>query len=111
MIIFKNPGQLSTYINQQKSAGKNTGFVPTMGALHEGHLLLIETAKKSSDIVVCSIFVNPTQFNNAEDFKHYPVTIEKDIEQLIGAGCDVLLLPSLAAMYPAGFEKKHYDLG
>jgi pantoate--beta-alanine ligase len=111
MIIFKNPDQLSEYIKQEKSAGKKMGFVPTMGALHDGHLSLIEKAKKSGDLVVCSIFVNPTQFNNQEDFKHYPITIEKDIEQLIAAGSDILFLPSVAAMYPPGYVKKHYELG
>jgi pantoate--beta-alanine ligase len=111
MIIFKNPDQLSEYIKQQKATGKKIGFVPTMGALHEGHLSLIDTAKKSSDLVVCSIFVNPSQFNNQDDFQHYPITIEKDIELLIAAGCDLLLLPSVSAMYPPGHPKKHYELG
>src|SRR4051812_36776015 len=111
MIIFKNPDKLSEYIKQERAAGKRIGFVPTMGALHEGHLSLIDTAKKSSDLVVCSIFVNPSQFNNQEDFQHYPITIERDIELLIGAGCDLLLLPSVSAMYPPGHPKKHYELG
>src|SRR5215212_8351624 len=111
MIIFKTPDALSGHINQQKKSGKKIGFVPTMGALHEGHLSLIGVAKKPNDLTICSIFVNPTQFNNPEDFKLYPVTIEKDIEQLIRAGCDILFLPSVDEMYPAGHSKKHYPLG
>lgn len=82
-----------------------------MGALHAGHLSLIEACKGENDVVVCSIFVNPTQFNNPEDFKHYPITIEKDIEQLTTAGCSVLFLPGVDEIYPAGYTKKHYDLG
>jgi pantoate--beta-alanine ligase len=79
------------------------GFVPTMGALHEGHLALIRQAKKEADVVVCSIFVNPTQFNDKKDFEKYPVTIEKDSKLLNEAGCDILFLPSVKEMYPDGF--------
>lgn len=111
MIIFKKTKQLSDYINQEKSDGKKVGLVPTMGALHEGHLSLIRTCKQCNDITVCSIFVNPTQFNNAEDFKHYPVTIEKDMERLVFNHCDVLFLPAVEEIYPADFVKKHYQLG
>jgi pantoate--beta-alanine ligase len=111
MIIFKRAEQLSEYLGKQKESGKKIGFVPTMGALHRGHLSLIEAARKSSEIVVCSIFINPTQFNNPEDFKLYPVTVEKDIEQLYSAGSDVLFLPPLEEIYPPGYRKKHFDLG
>jgi pantoate--beta-alanine ligase len=111
MTIFKKAKQLSNYIDQQKNQGKEIGFVPTMGALHNGHLYLIDTCKNSNDITVCSIFVNPTQFNNSDDFKNYPVTISKDIEQLISHQCDVLFLPSVEEMYPADFVKKEYALG
>ncbi|MBO9684337.1 MAG: pantoate--beta-alanine ligase [Flavisolibacter sp.] len=111
MTIFKKAKQLSNYIDQQKKEGKKIGFVPTMGALHNGHLHLIDTCKKLNDITVCSIFVNPTQFNNSDDFKNYPVTISKDIEQLISHQCDVLFLPSVEEMYPADFVKKEYALG
>lgn len=111
MIIFKKAKQLSDYIKQQKADAKKIGLVPTMGALHQGHLSLIKTCHQSNDISVCSIFVNPTQFNNPEDFKHYPVTIEKDIEQLVFNNCDVLFLPNVEEIYPAGYVKKNYNLG
>ena len=88
------------------------GFVPTMGALHPGHLSLIDQSKKENGITAASIFVNPTQFNDPKDFEKYPVSIEKDIDQLEKAGCDVLFLPSVKEIYPAGTDaKKHYDLG
>jgi len=69
MIVFKKAKQLSEFVNQQKKEGKKVGFVPTMGALHQGHSSLIDTCKKNNDITVCSIFVNPAQFNNADDLK------------------------------------------
>lgn len=111
MILFKRSADLAQYIAAQEEQGGVTGFVPTMGALHQGHLSLIAASKGESDLTVCSIFVNPTQFNNSEDFKHYPVTIEKDIESLAGAGCDVLFLPSVSEVYPAHYQKKAYNLG
>ena len=111
MVLFKEAGLLADYCRQEKEKGKKIGFVPTMGALHPGHVSLIHLSRKSNDITVCSIFINPTQFNNAEDLLHYPVTIEKDIEALEASGCEVLFLPSVQEIYPAGYQKKHYDLG
>ncbi len=111
MVLFKEAATLSRYIQLQKQNGKKTGFVPTMGALHQGHLSLIKAAMKTNDLTVCSIFVNPTQFNNPEDFKYYPVTIEKDVEALAGSGCDILFLPSVGEIYPPGYVAKQYDLG
>lgn len=111
MIVFKEAKPLTAYLENEKKTRKKIGFVPTMGALHQGHLSLIHSAESNNDITVCSVFVNPTQFNNPEDFKHYPITIEKDIEQLITAGCDVLFLPSVEEIYPPGYVKKHYGLG
>jgi pantoate--beta-alanine ligase len=111
MIIFKKAKPLSNYIRQQKKEGKKTGFIPTMGALHNGHLSLIETSKKENDFTICSIFINPTQFNNAEDLKNYPVTTEKDIELLLGLKCDCLFLPTINEIYPEDHIKKDYPLG
>lgn len=111
MIIFKQASQLTTYLLTQKKSGKKIGFVPTMGALHQGHLQLIEHANAGNDLTVCSIFVNPTQFNNPEDFQKYPKTLEKDIELLIGAGCAILFVPIKEEVYPANYIPPHYDLG
>lgn len=90
---------------------KIIGFVPTMGALHDGHLSLINKSKQNCDITVCSIFVNPAQFNNATDFEKYPVTIDTDITLLKSVGCDILFLPGVAEIYPPGLENKNYNLG
>ncbi len=88
------------------------GFVPTMGALHRGHLSLIDLSKKSHDVTICSIFVNPTQFNDLADFEKYPNTIEADKELLDSKNCDILFLPSVQEMYPNGLnEQKTYHLG
>src|SRR6476469_4861359 len=112
MTIFKRISDLSEHLNMLRSAQKTIGFVPTMGALHEGHLSLINTSKLKCDVTVCSIFVNPTQFNDPADFEKYPITIEKDIELLIRNGCDVLFLPSIVEMYPEGTSQtERYDLG
>ncbi|RYZ29188.1 MAG: hypothetical protein EOO10_07130 [Chitinophagaceae bacterium] len=110
MILFKQAGKLSHHLEIARKTAKKIGFVPTMGALHKGHLSLIESSKRENDITVCSIFVNPTQFNNAEDFKKYPITIEADIEKLLLAECDVLFQPSKEEIYPENFVTKHYDL-
>lgn len=83
-----------------------------MGALHAGHLSLIDTSVNKNPLTVCSIFVNPTQFNDPEDFKKYPVTIEKDIQLLAIHGCQILFLPAAEDIYPAGFSSlPNYDLG
>lgn len=89
---------------------KKTGFVPTMGALHAGHISLINKSTAENDFTVCSIFINPTQFNNAVDLQKYPVTIEKDIDLLEKAGCSLLFLPELTEMYPAGEQVTRYNL-
>jgi pantoate--beta-alanine ligase len=112
MILFKLASQLNQYIQQQKAQNKTIGFVPTMGALHQGHISLIKKSKAQCNITVCSIFVNPTQFNDAKDFEKYPITIEQDIYMLEMAKCDILFLPSVEEIYPTEIAKnKQYDLG
>jgi pantoate--beta-alanine ligase len=111
MIIVKHIADLKHFIANRPSHKKQIGFVPTMGALHPGHISLIDIAKSSTDWVVCSIFVNPTQFNNKDDYDQYPNSIEQDINLLEQSGCDLLFIPTVADMYPAGNEPLHYDLG
>src|SRR5688572_18870015 len=112
MILFKKAIDLRNYLDIQRTQGKKYGFVPTMGALHEGHISLLDSSKKADEITVCSIFVNPTQFNDSADFEKYPITLEKDIAMLETAGCDILFLPPVAEMYPKGTNPVlHYDLG
>ena len=111
MVIFKNSGQITASLSGTRNEGKTIGFVPTMGALHPGHISLINSSKEQNDLTVCSIFVNPAQFNNPEDLKRYPVTIEKDIDSLLTAGCDILFFPTVDQVYPPGYQKKTYPLG
>jgi pantoate--beta-alanine ligase len=111
MILIKNIYKLQELILTEKNKGKKIGFVPTMGALHQGHIALIAEAKSQNDVVVCSIFVNPTQFNNPDDLKKYPKTLEADIDKLEAADCSVLFLPEVEEMYPAGEIQKYYELG
>ncbi len=104
--------QMTAFSKEQLSQGKTIGFVPTMGALHEGHLSLVKTAKSSCDIVVVSIFVNPTQFNDPKDFDRYPRTVEKDVQLLKEVGCDVVFVPErVDEVYPAGYQAFQIDLG
>ncbi|MES2773666.1 MAG: pantoate--beta-alanine ligase [Bacteroidota bacterium] len=112
MIIFKTVAGLQHWLDNQRSTGKTIGFVPTMGALHSGHLSLIEESRRRHPVTVCSIFVNPTQFNDTKDFEKYPVTIEQDCRMLEQQQTDIIFLPRVAEMYPNGLTaKKHYDLG
>jgi len=110
MQIFKTIPTTTGFINQCKSVGKTIGFVATMGALHPGHISLIERSKKENDITVCSIFVNPIQFNNPLDLEKYPRTIEEDIQKLEAAGCDLLFYPEVTEMYPEPVNEA-YDFG
>lgn len=100
MEIFSTIKTLREAVSTAKASGKTIGFVPTMGALHEGHLSLIRTAKEHCDTVVVSIFVNPIQFNNPEDLRTYPRTLEADCEKLQTVGCDMVFAPSAEEMYP-----------
>jgi pantoate--beta-alanine ligase len=99
MEIIKEPSELLKYIKRRKPEFKSIGFVPTMGALHQGHISLIECSKKENDFTICSIFVNPIQFNNAQDFILYPKNQEEDFKMLENAGCDLLFMPSADSMY------------
>ena len=112
MILFKRAGALTEYLQQRKQNFKTSGFVPTMGALHAGHLSLISGSKKENGLTICSIFVNPTQFNDPKDFQKYPTTLKEDIVALEKAGTDILFLPSVEEIYPRGLtQEEHYELG
>lgn len=102
--------ELRDSLSALKKSGQCIGFVPTMGALHAGHLSLIEACRNQCDITVCSIFVNPLQFNNRADFEKYPVVTEDDADLLKAAGCDFLFQPSVKEMYPEEI-KTSYDFG
>jgi len=109
MIVFKKANELRSYLQH---CGQTIGFVPTMGALHAGHTSLITRAKAEGCLAVVSIFVNPTQFNDRNDFLKYPVSLDNDMLLLADAGCDVLFLPSEAEIYPQGHAHiKAYDFG
>lgn len=111
MKIFNTKQEVKSYLTAQKEANKTIGFVPTMGALHQGHLSLIKSAKKKNALVVVSIFVNPTQFDNKEDLINYPKTIENDIKLLESVSCDVLFFPSVTEIYSDKItsEKFNFD--
>lgn len=112
MIIFKTAQQLNNHLSTLRQKQLKIGFVPTMGALHEGHLSLIQNSKTATDITVCSIFVNPTQFNDAADFAKYPITIENDVLLLEQSKTDILFLPDIKEIYPNGTQpQQHYNLG
>lgn len=112
MIICKTITTLLSTLNKHRLQNNKIGFVPTMGALHEGHISLINQSNQTADVTVCSIFVNPTQFNDVKDFKKYPITIENDILLLEKAQCHILFLPSVQEMYPNGTViHEHYNLG
>ena len=110
MNVFNFIVDVQRFVEEKHNLGLKVGFVPTMGALHEGHISLINRAKKENDIVVCSVFVNPIQFNNPADLEKYPRTPEKDIEKLEQAGCDAVFMPTAEEMYPNKVED-HYDFG
>jgi pantoate--beta-alanine ligase len=108
--IFTTKKTLHSYLEKLRHERNTIGFVPTMGALHQGHLSLLAQAQQSSDVTVCSIFVNPTQFNDPKDLDKYPRPIESDISKLETAGCDVLFNPGVDEMYAVD-EQWHLDIG
>jgi pantoate--beta-alanine ligase len=106
MVIFKEILPLQKYINRSKTTNSvKVGFVPTMGALHQGHLSLVAQAKRDGNLAICSIFLNPTQFNNKDDFDKYPVSIDNDVHLLLQSGCDVLFVPDIQQIYPSGTQQ------
>ncbi len=110
MEILKTREALEAYVERNREMGKKIGFAPTMGALHKGHISLYEEAREENDIVISSIFVNPTQFNNPEDLKKYPRTLNKDLEML--ADCkivDAAYVPEIEDLYPNGTLSKEYS--
>ena len=109
MIIFNNKSDLKVYLQNIKAYKRSVGFVPTMGALHNGHLSLIQKAKKNNDIVIVSIFVNPTQFDKKEDLLKYPKTLENDKIVLESADCDVLFYPSVKEIYNENVVSETFD--
>jgi pantoate--beta-alanine ligase len=104
MLICRDAAAMHAWSRAQRAEGRRIGCVPTMGALHAGHLALIEEAHHLSDVVAVSIFVNPLQFNRGDDFDHYPRPIDDDVEECRAAGVDVVYVPTAAAMYPPGFQ-------
>jgi pantoate--beta-alanine ligase len=102
MLILSSAAEVTAVSKEARHAGKRLGFVPTMGALHDGHLSLVRTARAQSDVVIASVFVNPRQFGPNEDFSKYPRNAEKDSAMLAAEKCDHLFLPSLEEMYPPG---------
>ena len=104
---------MTAYRTRQRDRGASVGFVPTMGALHEGHMSLVEKAVKENTVAVVSVFVNPIQFNNPEDFEKYPRTEEEDFKKLAAAGVDAVFAPSAEEIYPSGENRdgKTYSLG
>ena len=110
MEIIRTVELLRRRIDEEKRLGRSVGLVPTMGALHAGHISLIDRARKENDIVAVSVFVNPTQFNNPEDLRTYPRTEEADCEKLINAGVDIAFIPSVEEVYPEP-DTRVFDLG
>ncbi len=112
MVIFKGAAEVHSFLKKQTENNIKIGFIPTMGALHSGHISLLKNAKSDGMLTVCSIFLNPTQFNDKKDFEKYPISTDADIELLLNADCDVLFLPSVDEIYPEGTDKiKSFDFG
>jgi len=108
--IFNSRQSVHNYLNELRASGKSIGFVPTMGALHDGHLSMIKLAKQKADVIVCSIFVNPTQFTDKKDLENYPRPVDDDIRKLEEVNCHVLFIPGVNEMYSSD-EKWNIELG
>lgn len=108
MLIIDDPQKLREEIKQLKQQGSEIAFVPTMGNLHEGHLTLVQAAQKKAAVVIVSIFVNPMQFNNAQDLLNYPKTVAQDCEKLAEVGVNIVFTPSASSIYPKGLNAQTY---
>lgn len=111
MKIIHLAHHIRTHLGEVAAAGKTIGFVPTMGALHQGHISLVKQSLADGCYTVCSIFINPRQFTNADDLEKYPRTTEQDLMLLENAGCDLVFMPSVEEVFPAGYEPPDYHLG
>ena len=112
MIVFKKISAIQKHISYLKSKGQTIGFVPTMGALHEGHMSLMNASADHCDVTVCSIFVNPTQFNEKSDLDKYPITTQSDLNLLLQIGVNIVFFPGVAEIYPSGDQyAMPYNLG
>lgn len=109
MLVFKVKEELKSYLHTFLEKNKSIGFAPTMGALHQGHLSLVEKSNSENDITVVSIFVNPTQFDNPEDLENYPNTLEQDLKLLKETNCDVVYVPSAEDIYSKNIVSKSFD--
>ena len=110
MIVINKVNELEKAVEAFRIEGKSVGLVPTMGALHEGHLSLVKRCRRENDVVVVSVFVNPTQFNNKEDLRTYPRTEEADKALLAEAGCNIVFMPTVEEVYPEP-DSRVFDLG
>jgi len=111
MKIFRFASELQVELKREKKGNHRIAFAHTIRALQDGHLSLIQRANRENDLSVCSIFVNPTQFDNPKDLEHYPKTLEEDLKLLESVGCDYLYVPNAKDVYPNGLISKHFDFG
>ena len=110
MLVYRSFNDLKTYLDEQIENGLTIGLVPTMGALHEGHISLVRNSISKTDITICSIFVNPAQFNVSEDLEKYPRTEDDDLNKLRIGGCHVVFIPIVKEVYPSSYKSIEVDL-